>query len=57
MSFKVEKKYSSNSSWSTIGTGYSESQAFQIAEKQKANNPDGFVRITDQKTNNVVATL
>jgi hypothetical protein len=57
MSYSVQRKSTPGSAWTSVGSGYSESSAFNEAFKQKAKYPNGFVRIIDSKTNQVVHTL
>lgn len=57
MSYSVQRKSTPGSAWASVGSGYSESSAFNEALKQKARYPQGFVRIIDSKSKQVVHTL
>lgn len=57
MSYAVERKSTAYSSWARVGSGYSESSAFNEAAKVKAKYPQGFVRVIDSKTKQIIHTL
>ncbi|WP_445768043.1 hypothetical protein [Rheinheimera sp.] len=54
MAYTVQRKVSANSPWAGVGYGYSESSAYNEVTKLKAQYPNGFFRIIDEKTKQVV---
>lgn len=57
MSYKVEYKTHPTSSWTSVGTSYSENDAFNVASHKKSARPELIVRIVDTGTGSVVASF
>lgn len=57
MSYKVEYKSSAYSSWTTVGSSYTESDAYNSAERKKSQSPESLVRVVDTKTGAVMLAM
>ena len=57
MAYKVEYKTSPTSSWTTVGSSYTENDAYNVAAHKKSSRPETFVRVVDMKTGSVVMSL
>jgi len=57
MSFKVEYKFSPYSSWTTVGSSYTGSDAYNAATRKKSDRPESIVRVVDMTTGAVLLGL
>ncbi len=56
MAYKLQRKETPTSAWSTIGSGYSESNAYSMLAQYQAKYPKSYFRIIDQNTDRIVHT-
>lgn len=54
MAYTLQRKETATSPWMSVGSGYSEGQAFRQLEQMKARYPKAMFRILDQKTKQLV---
>ncbi len=56
MAYKLQRKQTPASAWSTIGSGYSESNAYVMLAQYQSKYPKSFFRIIEQGTNRIIHT-
>lgn len=57
MAYKLQRKETPGSAWYTIGSGYSESNAYMMLAQYQAKYPKSYFRIVDQSSNRTVHTV
>lgn len=54
MAYVLQRKETATSPWMSVGSGYSEGQAYRQLEQMKARYPKAMFRIIDQNSRQTV---